>query len=273
VASGPLWLLIGNSRWHWAEAIPAPVADPHQPDGPSDGQGLRFWDTPPPKNPVDLPWERLRAWAAVGPIPPGPLQDRLQPAGPSGRRLGLEGVPLGRLPPWLGVDRALVGWQAWRRQRHQGGGAVLVADAGTALSLTRVGAGGGFAGGRIQPGLRVQLEALGRATALLPLVEAEQQETLGGSRAAGGGERWPVATEQAMRLGCLLGLAASVAEAWRELQRQEPTGLWLTGGDAGALAPLLEERSVPFQAVPGLAMEALVALGSARVPLSSDPGP
>ena len=53
-------LLIGNSRWHWAEA--------------SDG-ALRCWHTAPAQA-LDLaPEQPLRAWAAVGPLPvpaPGP---------------------------------------------------------------------------------------------------------------------------------------------------------------------------------------------------------
>ena len=52
-------------------------------------------------------------------------------------------VPLAQLPPALGVDRALAAWAAWQQQRQP----VLVADAGTALSLTLVDAAGCFQGG------------------------------------------------------------------------------------------------------------------------------
>lgn len=61
---------------------------------------------------------------------------------PEERRIELAQVPLQQLPPWLGVDRALVGWRAWRRQTQ----AVLVADAGTCLSLTCVDGQGRFRG-------------------------------------------------------------------------------------------------------------------------------
>ncbi len=163
MGAGDLWLLIGNSRWHWVEALAEAASDPGSPV-------LRFSHSPPPPDPALLPWERLRAWAAVGPVPFQGRENTCQLAQMEGRRLQLEQVPLQQLPPWLGIDRALVGWQAWQRQGQLGRGAVLVADAGTALSLTRIGATGAFAGGRLQPGVSTQLSCLGRATELLPLL-------------------------------------------------------------------------------------------------------
>ncbi len=249
---GDLWLLIGNSRWHWAEASGRASAR-------SGPQGLRFSHSLPPADPASLPWQRLRAWAAVGPLPFQGKGDSRTPEGVELRRLQPASVPLHRLPPWLGIDRALVGWQAWRNQGCHGGGAVLVADAGTALSLTRVGGNATFLGGRLQPGLSTQLSSLGLATEFLPQLapsdpwfdRLHQPEDL-----------WPAQTEPAMRVGCLLGLAAAVAQAWRELERLEPTALWLTGGDAPGLVPLLQQADVPLQLAPNLALEALVDLSS-----------
>ena len=102
------WLLIGNSRWHWAEG---------------ELGCLRTWSAPAGVGKL----EGLVAWAAVGPVPASaPL--------PRERRLHLKDVPLLEQPGWLGVDRALVGWRAW----CLASGPVLVADGGTALSLTLV---------------------------------------------------------------------------------------------------------------------------------------
>ncbi|CAK6692966.1 type III pantothenate kinase [Synechococcus sp. CBW1107] len=256
MGAGDLWLLIGNSRWHWVEALAEAASDPGSPV-------LRFSHSPPPPDPALLPWERLRAWAAVGPVPFQGRENTCQLAPMEGRRLQLEQVPLQQLPPWLGIDRALVGWQAWQRQGRLGRGAVLVADAGTALSLTRIGATGAFAGGRLQPGVSTQLSCLGRVTELLPLLVPGPE---GLDHLAEAIDPWPIETEQAMRVGCLLGLSAAVAQAWRDLQPLEPTALWLTGGDAPSLAPLLRREQVPFKLAPELALEALVAL-------SSDPDP
>ena len=99
----PRWLLIGNSRWHWAVA---------------KGGELRVEHGPPPVKALEPGLiDDLVAWAAVGPLPTAVSL-------PPQRRLGLEQVPLAELPPWLGLDRALAGWLAWRRH----GQAVLVAD-------------------------------------------------------------------------------------------------------------------------------------------------
>ena len=217
-------LLIGNSRWHWAER---------------QGQRLRCWHEPPPQDPEALPADQLLAWAAVGALP-----ERLNL--PQQRRIQLGDVPLQGMPGWLGIDRALVGWRAWRRQR----GAVLVADAGTALSLTRVSAEGRFAGGRISAGVALQLSALGRATALLPSLQAP---------AAAARDPWPSATEAAMVEGCIRATAAAVIQAWHDLPAASD-GLWLTGGDAPLLLPVLQQQRLSPELAADLALEAMACL-------------
>jgi type III pantothenate kinase len=146
------------------------------------------------------------------------------------RRLTLAHIPLASAPPWLGVDRALVAWQAWQECRLP----VLVADAGTALSLTRVDDAGRFAGGRILAGAALQWKALAAATVLLPEL-ADPPD--GGDGTAGA---WPAATAAAMRVGVLAGLAAAVAAAWQDACRDMPDcRLRITGGDGAVLAERL----------------------------------
>ena len=187
----------------------------------------------------------LCGWAAVGPVPAGiPL--------PAAARLQTGGVPLAELPPWVGVDRALVGWRAWQRSR----GPVLVADAGTALSLTRIAADGAFAGGRLLAGVALQLAGLQSGTAGLPALQPPVQLPP---------ERWPRHTDQAMVAGVLAGLAAAIAEAVREAWDEDPgCRVWITGGDGAQLAPqvqqLLGGGAVGLLAGAQLALEALAEL-------------
>lgn len=254
-------VLLGNSRWHWAElgawegsasagASDLPV--------PLEASVLRCFHTPAAPQPLPIPPARWRAWAAVGALPGG--LDL-----PAARRLALEKVPLGGLPPWLGIDRALVGWGAWSRQaRLCQATPVLVADAGTALSLTLVDGDGRFCGGRLAAGVTLQLRALAAGTALLPQVDqAWWQEPSPGP--------WPLETRAAMVRGCLEAGAAAIVQAWR--QACGPGGspracqLWLTGGDGEALAPLLADQGVPFTAAPNLALESLAALASQQAQL------
>jgi type III pantothenate kinase len=205
LAAAGRWLLIGNSRWHWAERL-------------ADGR-LHGWDGEPasgPKAPL--------AWAAVGPPPDPELC-------PPERRVELADVPLMDCPPWLGVDRALAGWGAWREL----GESVLVVDAGTVLSLTRVDDQGRFRGGRLLAGVRLQLEAMTAHTTLIPQIlnQQEQGATREGDRNDPGD--WPTATAEAMEVGVLRGLAAAVREAAGEAQCRSVV---LTGGDG----PLLLQR-------------------------------
>ncbi len=254
-------VLLGNSRWHWAELGSwegASGAGTSDRQAPFEVAALRCFHTPAAPESLPIPPARWRAWAAVGALPGG--LDL-----PAPRRLTLEQVPLGGLPPWLGIDRALVGWGAWSRQaRLSPATPVLVADAGTALSLTLVDGDGRFCGGRLAAGVTLQLRALAEGTALLPqLDQAWWQDPIPGP--------WPLETRDAMVRGCLEAGAAAIAQAWRQANGPSGSGgtcqLWLTGGDGEAFAPLLADQGVPFTAAPNLALESLAALASQQAQL------
>ena len=250
------WLLIGNSRWHWA----CQCLD-----------GWRSWHAPPGFGLEGAPMAglrnagvRLAGWAAVGPIPDQVDLDR-------GARLGLADIPLQAMPPWLGVDRALVGWRAWQLSDSP----VLVADAGTALSLTRVDGVGRFVGGRLMAGAALQLRALAEGTAQLPKlgVSAGLADGMPSALATGHWPMatglWPIQTEAAMGSGVLWGMAGAIALAAQQVWAEQPDcQIWLTGGDGAQLEPLLVGclgsrlglEGGRLQRAPDLALEALAAL-------------
>jgi len=160
------------------------------------------------------------------------------------------------MPAWLGVDRALAGWLAWRQRAD----AVLVADAGTVLSLTRIDRDGRFAGGRLMAGLTLQLRAMAEGTAALPgpPEPGELSDLLVQ-------EAWPAVTRAAMAVGVLQGLAAALAVAFRQARAEMPSCcLVLSGGDACSLLPLVKEllAGEADAAIhePDLALRGLVAL-------------
>ena len=238
---GGYWLLIGNSRWHWAcQGL----------------DGWRTWHAPPGFGIGGAPLAALRkdglklaGWAAVGPVPDQMDLDRAA-------RMGVGDIPLQAMPPWLGVDRALVGWRAWQLS----GAPVLVADAGTALSLTRVDAAGQFVGGRLMAGAALQLRALAEDTAQLPQARVPDGMADG---------LWPTETEAAMGSGVLWGMAGAIALAAQQVWAEQPDcQIWLTGGDGAHLERLLagwlgRARSGlegRLQWAPDLALEALAAL-------------
>lgn len=243
------WLLIGNSRWHWAERAP--------------NDQLARWDTAPPLQGEEGP--PPLAWAAVGPAP--------DPAwAPANRQVRVRDVPLKGCPPWLGVDRALAGWGAWREEKET----VLVADAGTVLSLTLVDGSGRFRGGRLLAGLALQLEAMANRTALLPRVQAPRGPAAE-AEARGAEEEdpaWPQATAAAMRVGVETALAAAVVEAARASGSRR---LVLTGGDG---AMLRQRVTGPLEGLghtvchrPLLCLESLSRLRPGSAALRPEPNP
>ena len=213
-------LLIGNSRWHWLHGGSSWHTSP--------GEGLRQFQQQPAQH-----------WAAVG-LVPKPLEAW------RGCQISAADVPLKQQQAGLGVDRALVGWGAWQRSST----AVLVVDAGTAVSFTLVDRNGNFCGGRIMAGAALQLSSLHQATAGLPAVTKLEIT-----------EAWPHTTKEAMQAGVLNGMAAALIFAAKDLPKGwEGAAIWLTGGDGELLLPLLAAAGLKPQWAPNLALEALAEI-------------
>ena len=232
--TGDRALLIGNSRWHWAQRCKEGVRVDH-----GDPDPGRIGANPP-------------IWAAVGPVP-----DQLRAH--QDRRIRLDDVPLPKAPPWLGVDRALGAWMAWRcsqdRQLDCSRGLLLV-DAGTVLSLSRVGPDGCFAGGQLLPGFRLQLKAMAEGTVGLPSLL--EQPSLDVPQ-----EMFPTQTVAAMQRGVLQGMLATIAVAQQHAQGL----LWICGGDAPLLQTHWTGATELLQLQGDLQLEALLDLAAG---ISSD---
>ena len=139
------YLLIGNSRLHWAV---------------KRNETWEFTHTSKKEINIEFLKMPLSAWAAVGAIPKNMSLD------PS-LEITLKDIPLLELPPWLGIDRALGSWAAYKKAKaslnlHSNG--ILIADAGTVLSLTKISAKGEFEGGQLSAGLHLQLKAMSEDT-------------------------------------------------------------------------------------------------------------
>ena len=222
-------LLIGNTRWHWASQT---------------ASGWAFAHTSP--RPEQLDQVDLLGWAAVGTIPDHPCFE-------VSRRVQLKDVPLKGMPPWLGIDRALAAWAAFQKQSGRPEG-LLVADAGTVLSLTRISADGAFSGGQLAAGFGLQLRAMATGTRDLPAMVVTQglPDAL-----------FPEPTLDAMQQGVAQSLLGLLLNA----QQQCPWPLWLCGGDAPLLINELRQRGREVILAPDLVMEGLVGV------LSSTPNP
>ena len=133
------------------------------------------------------------------------------------------------------------------------GEALLIADSGTALTLDVVDSEGTFMCGNISPGVKLRLRSLHEYTDRLPEVPKQGDVPLFGYD-----------TETAMRSGAVRGVVADIADGFRRASKEYGAArLVLTGGDAEALVPMVEEsRGWKAQAV---MVRDLVAIGLNRI--------
>lgn len=144
-------------------------------------------------------------------------------------------------PEAVGVDRLLAAGAAFRRVR----GAAIVVDAGTALTVDLVSAGGCFLGGTIAPGLRAMANVLSSGTSLLPEVKLEAPPSALGRD-----------TRECIRAGVVFGAAGAVDRLVEELIAAADAAprVLLTGGDAPFLSPYLRS---PHDSEPDLVLHGL----------------
>jgi type III pantothenate kinase len=127
-----------------------------------------------------------------------------------------------------------------------GGGPVVVADLGTALTVDLVSGEGVFLGGTIAPGLRLCLEALHLKTSLLPRVDLSPPASVLGT-----------STPDCIRSGVVYGAAGMVEGLVRRVAAcaEGPARTVLTGGDATFLSPYL---TFPHELDPHLVLRGLL---------------
>ncbi|MFN4066483.1 MAG: pantothenate kinase [Thermosynechococcus sp.] len=201
-------LIIGNSRQHWALFT---------------GEHLsRTWHLPLEElavNPAQA-YPNLPCWgASVGSVP-------LHQVYPSAIALTLEDIPIPRMYPTLGIDRALALWGALQVY----GAPVCVVDGGTALTLTLANERGEFAGGVIFPGVGLMARALADYTAALPWLAIPTEPP----------PRWGTTTTTAIESGLYYGTAAVLHSYLGAFFQESPQGKAIvTGGDRPFLSGLL----------------------------------
>jgi type III pantothenate kinase len=220
-----LALMIGNSRLHW---------------GRFEGKTLyRTWNSD---------YLALDELPSVISSPPDPLflasvvprQTEIWQNYPNVRIITLNEIPLRGLYPTLGIDRALALLGAGRNW----GFPMLVIDAGTALTFTGANANHTLVGGAILPGLGLQIATLAQKTGQLPLVDAENFESVSLP------SRFALNTEEAIQSGVIYTLLAGIKdfiETW--WQSFPDSSIAMTGGDAELIFNYLRSPlAAPFGA-------------------------
>ncbi len=218
------YLMIGNTRWHWAIKIQ---------------EHLKYFHTTPnPTEFKDKNYSEL-SWASVGPIPENL---KLCPS----KEINLDNIPLINLPSNLGIDRALASWSAYKKQssfksKEQD---LIVIDAGTIMSVTKITKKGEFAGGQLISGLRLQLSSMANGSLNLdnPIIEKIPIET------------FQYETKNAMIRGAINGLLGLILQTFEETKLP----IWICGGDAPIILNELKNTNIDITHCPNLVLEGMI---------------
>jgi len=147
-------------------------------------------------------------------------------------------------PESLGVDRWLAAIAAWYSTRQ----AVIVIDAGTAVTVDAVTRAGVFIGGVIMPGLLLGSQSLVRGTAALQVTTGDTGE-------------FPKTTSAAIHRGVMLAVIGGIQAAATTAQ-SELGGVCryvICGGDSELLQPYLSPEP---ERIPDLVLQGLLRVAS-----------
>lgn len=151
-------------------------------------------------------------------------------------------------PDMVGIDRLLDALAADTLRRP--GGAAVVVDVGSAVTVDLLDEEGAFRGGAIFPGLGMSAKALHQFTDLLPMIEPEEF--------AEAPSPCGVDTSSAMRAGLYWSIVGAVRELAQRVgaESKQPVQLFITGGSAAALAQSLGPNAlyVPHLTLAGIAL-------------------
>ena len=135
------YLLIGNTRLHWAV---------------NKNSSYKFSNTlvndSLPKN-IDL---KKLIWASVGKYPTNNLLKKNQ--------VTIKDINLINMPHFIGIDRALACFAALIMFKSKLSKNLLIVDLGTTVSITKIDHQGNILGGQLFPGFTTQLKSMEQST-------------------------------------------------------------------------------------------------------------
>jgi len=135
------YLLIGNTRLHWAF---------------NKNSAYKFSHTLVndllPKN-IDL---KKLIWASVGEYPTNNLLKKNQ--------VTIEDINLKNMPHFIGIDRGLACFAALSMFKSKLSKNLLIVDLGTTVSITKIDNQGNILGGQLLPGFTTQLKSMEQST-------------------------------------------------------------------------------------------------------------
>jgi type III pantothenate kinase len=145
----------------------------------------------------------------------------------------------------LGTDRWAALVAAWKHSKH----AVVVVNAGTAITIDCLGKDGAFIGGTIMPGLYLMRETLQRHAAQIKVDEGVMKD-------------FPTNTQDAVAAGSLNAVAGAIHLMLKRLEKHSGwlPKLIISGGDAHKVAQALNLNAKQVIIIENLVLQGLVLL-------------
>ena len=216
------FLLIGNSRLHWAE---------------NSQPNYRFFHTQRNyKLPQNINLNNL-IWASVGKLPDLLLRKE--------NEIKTQDIKLKNLPDYFGVDRALACLAAFKTIENPFQKDLLIADCGTTLSLTKLSAKGSIIGGQLIPGFLTQLKSMEKYTKNLN-TPTEYKIPI---------QDFVIKTEDAMLKGVYNSLIGGINLSFDKSKDI----LILCGGDAELISSGFKQKNQEIIIAPDLVMKGMIS--------------
>ena len=215
------FLLVGNSRLHWAKY--------------SQNQSKFFHTKREQKVPENIDLDKL-IWASVGQLPNFLLK--------SENEIKTKDILLSNLPDYFGVDRALACFAAYNITSNPFKKNLLIADFGTILSITKLNSNGSIIGGQLIPGFITQLKSMEQNTKNLKVPKKFDIPT----------KDFLINTEEAILRGVINSLAGVINSSFNPLKDI----LITCGGDSQFLTEYLKTQKENIINVPDLVMEGMI---------------
>ena len=215
------YLLIGNSRLHWAEY---------------KNNSYKFTHSRI-KDPLSktLNQDKL-IWASVGDESNFKLNQNNQ--------IKTEDINLLNIPHHFGVDRALSCFYASRKLENPNKKNIIIADFGTTLSITKINDEGELLGGQLIPGFNTQIKAMVENTKLLKEPHKLRIPN----------EKFLINTQEAM----IKGVSSAIIGAINFSYNCKEDILVFCGGDSELFSKLMQSQTNRIILKPNLVMEGLI---------------
>ena len=215
------FLLIGNSRLHWAKY--------------SKNQSKFFHTKKEEKVPENIDLDQL-IWASVGKLPNFLLKKE--------NEIKTKDINLSNLPDYFGIDRALACLAAQKIIENPLKKDLLIADFGTILSITKLNSNGSIIGGQLTPGFLTQLKSMEQNTKNLTVPKKYDIPI----------KDFLINTEEAI----LKGVINSLTGVINSLFNPEKDILVICGGDSELLTKSLKTQKENIINAPDLVMEGMI---------------